>query len=84
MAVRSCVSVWVVSFFESALTSCGRPSAAGGMTNFHQETAHLPVTVMEAVSAGLPRKFEATEAEPYFRKAVELEPLNGDVRDGCG
>jgi hypothetical protein len=54
------------------------------MTNFHQETAHLPVTVMEAVSAGLPRKFEATEAEPFFRKAVELEPLNGDVRDGCG
>ena len=47
--------------------------------NFRRETGDLAVSSLDAISVGLPRKFEAVEAEAGLQRAVELEPNNGDV-----
>ena len=50
--------------------------------NFKQNHQEEPVSVLDAVSVGLPRKFDASEAEPFFRRAIELAPKDGVVRPG--
>jgi hypothetical protein len=55
--------------------------AAGG-TAFYQETQNIGVSLAQALSVGMPRLFEVSEAKVEFEAALALNPTSADV-SGC-
>ncbi len=55
--------------------------AAGG-TAFYQETQNIGVSLAQALSVGMPRLFEVSEAKVEFEAALALNPTSADVSGG--